>query len=390
VTRWVAAGVAAAAIVVAVVVFAVSRDSQTASPPASTTTVVSTTTAPAATTTTVTPTTTAAPGEDTSTAVWPIATGIRYDDPVALASAFASGYLGFEHPVVGTFRAGDSRSGEVEVRPETTGPATTVLVRELGSAWFVLGAATMGIDVAQPRAGADVSSPVLVAVQALTFEGAVAVEVRDDTGNVIGTGMVTGGGDILRPFSGRISFDHPATARGAIVFLTRSAKDGAVWQTAVVRIAFGGPPQSTETMVVSVYFIDDAGSAPTLRRVERVVPRSAAVLRSSLEALVVGPTAAEEAGGLSSWFSPATAGAVRSVVLQDGHAVIDFDDLRPVIPGASSSAGSARLLAELDATMFQFASVRSAEYRLLGSCEAFSEWLQYGGCDRRTRPGAAP
>ncbi len=47
------------------------------------------------------------------------------------------------------------------------------------------------------------------------------------------------------------------------------------------------------------------------------------------------------------------------------------------IPGASSSTGSTLLLLELNGTVFSIPQVRSVEYRLEGSCEAFWEWLQY-------------
>jgi hypothetical protein len=65
--------------------------------------------------------------------------------------------------------------------------------------------------------------------------------------------------------------------------------------------------------------------------------------------------------------------------------VVDFHDLRTVIPNASTSAGSGMLLAQLDATVFQFDSVSSVVYRIEGDCEAFNEWLQFGGCEPRVR-----
>jgi spore germination protein GerM len=214
----------------------------------------------------------------------------------------------------------------------------------------------------------------------VAFEGHVDVEVREDgAAGAIGKGFVTGGGDVMRPFEGSISFETPSAPYGALVFFTTSAEDGRVWEAAAFRVRFA-------SMKVKVFFDNDAeGAGVALVPVYRVVPRTAAVLRASLDALVAGPTAAEGAAGISSWFSVQTAGMVRSVALRDGHAVIDFDDLRTVISGASSSAGSARLLAELDATVFQFRAVESIEYRLLGDCEAFTEWLQSGGCEKRTR-----
>lgn len=114
----------------------------------------------------------------------------------------------------------------------------------------------------------------------------------------------------------------------------------------------------------------------------------AAAVRDALDALVRGPTAEERAAGAESWFSEETAGVVRSVdVDTTGHAIVDFDDLRRVIPNASSSAGSAMLLDELNATMFGFPGIRSVEYRMEGSCDLFWDWLQYG-CQIVDRTGS--
>lgn len=177
---------------------------------------------------------------DRTSAVWPTEGTAGYAEPVGAARAFATGYLGFSDPVIGPFQQGDSRSGEVEVRPIATGPATTVLLRQLSGeeSWSVLGAVTEGISVTEPAALEVVSSPVTVRGEAWTFEGHVSVQVRQDgTTAPIGEGYVTGGGDQLRPFTGSIPFTATAD-HGALVFLTQSAKDGSVWQAAVLRVAF--------------------------------------------------------------------------------------------------------------------------------------------------------
>src|SRR5689334_12156148 len=114
----------------AVIVAFVRRDDTVATTP---------TTSPAATTPATSAPATSAPATsapatlpvDTSTAVWPPAGGARYTEPVAAAKGFATDLLGFVDPVVGVYQAGDSRSGEVEVRPVATGPVTTVVVRQL-------------------------------------------------------------------------------------------------------------------------------------------------------------------------------------------------------------------------------------------------------------------
>jgi hypothetical protein len=75
--------------------------------------------------------------------------------------------------------------------------------------------------------------------RALAFEGAVNVEVRQDGDRQpLGSGVVTGGGDVARPFSGEIGFSAPSASHGAVVFLTRNEADGRVWEAAVLRVSF--------------------------------------------------------------------------------------------------------------------------------------------------------
>jgi hypothetical protein len=112
------------------------------------------TTTGAATSSSSAPTTTQASG-DVSTAVWPfVMSPTRYRDPVAAARGFAVDYVGFVDPIVGAFRAGDARSGEVTVRRSDPGPVTTVFVRQLGNdgTWWVLGSTTANIVLTSPAA----------------------------------------------------------------------------------------------------------------------------------------------------------------------------------------------------------------------------------------------
>lgn len=238
----VALALAAAVIAALVVALVVSGDDEdgTATDP---TTETPGTTEPGTTTTTAPPTTPAPAPVDTATAVFPdAASADRFDDPVAAARAFAVDFVGFTDPVVGDFLQGDSRSGEVEVRPRADGPVTTVMVRQLGpdDSWWVLGAATANITVDTPAANAAITAPVTVTGSALAFEGTVGVEVRQDgTRQPIGTGFVTGGGDEKQPFTGQIDFSPPSANDGALVLVTQSAMDGQTLEAAVLRVQFG-------------------------------------------------------------------------------------------------------------------------------------------------------
>lgn len=136
---------------------------------------------------------------------------------------------------------------------------------------------------------------------------------------------------------------------------------------------------------ITVFFTKDEEPYP-VRRPTRAGGETAARLRAALEWLVQGPTAEERAEGVWSWFSEETADVIRTVELDStGRATIDFVDLRPLIPNASTSLGSQILLQELGETTFQFPEVRSAEYTMEGSCDLLWEWLQYG-CQIMTAP----
>lgn len=122
---------------------------------------------------------------------------------------------------------------------------------------------------------------------------------------------------------------------------------------------------------------DPGANCARVRPLARTV-RGRAVLAATLRALLAGPTAAERRRGYGGWFSAKTAGALRSVRIAAGVAHVDLHDLRRTIPNASSSCGSALLLAQLDRTATQFATVRRAVYSFDGDRGRFYAWLQRG------------
>lgn len=158
----------------------------------------------------------------------------------------------------------------------------------------------------------------------------------------------------------------------------RAAAVGAlVLASAVLALAAGAAGGTGGSVGVSVFF--PRGADPTDCARVRAVPRRVeppAVLAGALRALLRGPTIAERRRGYGGWFSARTAGALRSVRIRGGVAYVDLRDLSRVIPNASTSCGSALLLAQLDRTATQFPSVRRAVYSFGGSTRAFYEWLQ--------------
>lgn len=146
---------------------------------------------------------------------------------------------------------------------------------------------------------------------------------------------------------------------------------------------------SAETTKVLVYFHRGTPDDPhTVAAASRSVPKTEAVATAALTELLPGPTAEEQRNGYWSLFVPATAKKLNSVRVANGVAHADFSDFRQIIPNASSSFGSAALLAELDTTLRQFPAVKSTVYSFDGDVAAFYEWLQLSPPAQGDRAGA--
>jgi hypothetical protein len=100
------------------------------------------------------------------------------------------------------------------------------------------------------------------------------------------------------------------------------------------------------------------------------------LLKGTIQALLAGPMKSERARGYGGWFSAKTAGHLNGVRIVHGVAFVDFRSFARDIPNASTSCGSALLLAQLDRTATQFLTVKHTVYSFNGSRHAFYEWLQ--------------
>jgi hypothetical protein len=137
------------------------------------------------------------------------------------------------------------------------------------------------------------------------------------------------------------------------------------------------PPAVDRTPVQIFLGSGDPNDCAAVTPVERQV-EGEATLEKGMRALLAGPTEAERNQGLGGWFDERTADMLISAEVVEGVARVDLRDLRPVIPNASSSCGSAMLLAQLDGTARQFDGVSRTLYSLEGDIVAFYDWLQMG------------
>ena len=178
-----------------------------------------------------------------TTAIWPFAsTATRFGDPALAVQTFATDYLGFTNPLVGSLHRKANGSDAIVVRSSVNSVATTVLVRQSTSAhtWWVLGSSAPDIIVSSPSTMQRISSPVLVKGTSTAYEAVVNVQLRQDGSvNPVTSNTVMGGSmGVMGPFSKMVSFPGPSSKYGALVFRTYSAKDGHVIEASTVRVSF--------------------------------------------------------------------------------------------------------------------------------------------------------
>jgi hypothetical protein len=117
--------------------------------------------------------------------------------------------------------------------------------------------------------------------------------------------------------------------------------------------------------------------------VPRIVPEESGNtidrLEWTLRSLLAGPTDDERAVGFGSAFGTATADALISVTLADGHVVADFNDAI-IVNNMSTSTGSVFFNAELRRNVFLHPGVDSVEFQFNGDCDAWSGMFESDGC----------
>ena len=119
----------------------------------------------------------------------------------------------------------------------------------------------------------------------------------------------------------------------------------------------GETDMTTATTSVALYFLRDGKISP----VGRSVDATAAVARAALTSLLDGPTAEEEATGLSTAIPDGT--TLRDISLADGVATVDLDGRFDDGGGSASMLGR---VAQVVATLTRFPTIRRVAFRVDG------------------------
>lgn len=200
-------------------------------------------------------------------------------------------------------------------------------------------------------------NPVEVFGRARTFENTVQVRVRDAHGALVTEVFTTSAGEMgnHNPFSASAWLTRSPGERLIVESFEYSAKDGSV------RSLVGDTlPFQVEDRTFTLDF--PTAECTTTVAVSRRAPRTLAVARLLVEALVAGPTAADSAAGAT---HPFPAGSrVREVTLRAGDLTVDFNERLQNVGG---SCRAQAIRTSVTRTLSRLPGVRRVTITALGS-----------------------
>lgn len=165
----------------------------------------------------------------------------------------------------------------------------------------------------------EVANPLVISGRARTFENNVAIRVRGAGGTLLEETFTTSAGEMgsHNPYRASVWLTRDPGNEVVVEALEYSAKDGSERNLVSVSRPYG-----VEGIGVTLFFPD--ADCTGVRSFRRTVPKSIAMARLLVEALIDGPTATETKSGAVSPFPERS--AVRSVSFREGTVTVDFDE----------------------------------------------------------------
>lgn len=205
----------------------------------------------------------------------------------------------------------------------------------------------------------DARNPVLVRGDARTFENSVSLRIRDASGALIHETFTTSVGEMGQhnPYEASLWITRDPGATITVEAFEYSANDGSVRSLTRRTV-----PYAVERVPIALFF--PVGDCTKLVKFSRTVPKSVAMARLLLEALLAGPTPDEARRGASGVFPKGS--AIRSVALRGDELHVDFNErLRNV--GGSCAAQAIR--DTVTRTLLQLPNVKRVRISAQGSVE---------------------
>lgn len=229
------------------------------------------------------------------------------------------------------------------------------------------------IRVASPRPNDTVASPLILEGEARGtwyFEASFPIKILDANGVELGIVPAQAQSEWMTesfvPFKATLSFKAPTTPTGMLVF-QKDNPSGLPEHDDELRmpVKFGPAGQS---MVVKTYFGKEGVSESDCKNVvavDRVIPKTDAVARAALDALLQGPTANERQAG---YFSSINSNVkIQKLTIENGVAKADFSpELDANIAGSCKVTA---IRAQIEQTLKQFSTVKSVVISVNGKTE---------------------
>lgn len=205
----------------------------------------------------------------------------------------------------------------------------------------------------------EVANPLVVRGRARTFENNVVLRVLDARGERIVETFTTSTGEIghHNPYEARIWIVRNPGTRVTVEAFEYSAKDGAVRSLTRRTVDWAVEPIRATLMF-------PAGDCDRMAAFERELPKSPAMARLLVEALIAGPTASEKASGATAPFPRGS--EVRSVILRGGELTVDFNER---LQNAGGACAARAIHESVTRTLTRLPSVKSVVITAGGSRE---------------------
>jgi hypothetical protein len=177
--------------------------------------------------------------------VWPIDESVKYETPETMAAAFVHEFLGVADASVGTYRAGDTTSGEIDVKSSFGTVISTLLAqRDIDGSWRAVEAVNPHLVIDTPEPESEIRSPQTITGSSVAFEGTVHVTLygyeswdrRQPCGAChpfLATTTFTGHGTEMGPYETSISWSRTTDKWGLLMLWTDSARDGSLAEATV-------------------------------------------------------------------------------------------------------------------------------------------------------------
>ena len=236
------------------------------------------------------------------------------------------------------------------------------------------------IKIDNPRPNQLIESPLFVKGEARGnwyFEASFPIKLFDDNGFLLGVMPAQALGDWMTedfvPFSSTLSFAVPSTLKGRLV-LEKDNPSGLPEQAdeLIIPVYFKEVSEISEELMTAKIFLSDSRfvnepyfDCSRTIAVERQVPKTLAVAKAAIEALLRGAREEEINQGFVSNINSGV--RIQKLAIENGVAEVDFDEQLEFQVGGSCRVAAIR--AQITETLKQFPTVKDVIISIDGRTE---------------------